>query len=165
MAWYDDLYDKASNLVSKADANELFGINEAGLFNDIGLIDDLKKTALGKALRGVNADTSGAGVSPDGETPMYGSTDPASIPPDEEPKPVEEEIREPFVPSEYQMNMPAKLEMQYGGQQKRRSPDRVGGPPVETYGTQRQRMVLDDGSEEEERRRMIAALRRNQGYV
>ena len=63
------------------------------------------------------------------------------------------------------MNMPAKLEMQYGGQQKRRSPDRVGGPPVETYGTQRQRMVLDDGSEEEERQRMIAALRRNQGYV
>lgn len=164
MAWYDDLYDKASNLVSKADANELFGINEAGLFNDIGLIDDLKKNALGRALRGVDADTSGAGIN-DQRKPMYGSTDPASIPPDLEPTPVEEEIREPFVPSEYKMNMPAKLEMQYGGQQKRRSPDRVGGPPVETYGTQRQRMVLDDGSEEEERRRMIAALRRNQGYV
>ena len=164
MDWLDDLYDKASSLINKADANEFFGVNKADLFNDIGSIDDLKKNALGRALRGVNADTSGAGIDKN-RKPMYGSTDPADIEVDEEPKPVEEEIREPFVPSEYQMNMPAKLEMQYGGQQKRRSPDRVGGPPVETYGTQRQRMVLDDGSEEEERRRMIAALRRNQGYV
>ena len=163
MAWYDDLYDKASNLVSKADANELFGVNDAGLFNDIGLIDDLKKSALGKALRGVNADTSGAGIN-DQRKPMYGSTDPADIKVDEEPTPVEEEIIEPFQSSDYQMNLPPRIETPIYNVPTREV-GRVGGPPVETYGTQRQRLVLDDGSEEEERRRMIAALRRNQGYV
>ena len=161
--WYDDLYDKASNLVSKADANELFGINEAELFNDIGLIDDLKKTALGRALRGVNADTSGAGINKN-RKPMYGSTDPAEIEVDEEPTPEKKEIEEPFQSSDYQMDLPPRIETPiYNVATK--EVGRVGGPPVETYGTQRQRLVLDDGSEEEERRRMIAALRRNQGYV
>ena len=161
--WYDDLYDKASNLVSKADANELFGINEAELFNDIELIDDLKKSALGRALRGVNADTSGAGIN-DQRKPMYGSTNPAHIEPDLEPTPVEEEIRNPFQSSDYQMNLPPRIETPIYNVPTREV-KRVGGSPVETYGTQRQRLVLDDGSEEEERRRMIAALRRNQGYV
>ena len=150
-SWYDDLLDGASNLASKASANELFGVNESGLFNDIGLIDDLKKSALGRALRGVDANTSGAGVNEDGK-PMYGSSD---YMPE-----VEAEELEPFQSTDYQMNMPAKMEMQYGGPQKSSSPDRVGSAPVENYGTQRrQRMVLDDGSEEEERQRMIAALR------
>ena len=157
MAWYDDLYDKASSLINKADANEFFGVNEAELFNDIGSIDDLKKNALGRALRGVNADTSGAGINKN-RKPMYGSTDPASIPPDEEPKPVEEEIREPFQSSDYQMNLPPRIETPIYNVPTREV-GRVGGPPVETYGTQRQRLVLDDGSEEEERQRMIAALR------
>ena len=146
MAWYDDFLNSNINY------------NTSELFNDIGLIDDLKKSAFGRALRGVAADTSGAGVSPDGETPMYGSTDPASIPPDEEPKPVEEEIREPFQSSDYQMNLPPRIETPIYNVPTREV-GRVGGPPVETYSAQRQRLVLDDGSEEEERRRMIAALR------
>ena len=150
MAWYDDLYDGASNLVSKASANELFGVNESGLFNDIGLIDDLKKSALGKALRGVDANTSGAGVNEDGK-PMYGSSD---YMPE-----VEVEELEPFQSTDYQMNMPAKMEMQYGGPQKSRNPDRdrVEGPPVKTYG--RQRLQLNANTEEEERARLAQYLR------
>tara|TARA_R100001377_G_C3186295_1_gene108697 strand:- start:590 stop:1072 length:483 start_codon:yes stop_codon:yes gene_type:complete len=159
MDWLDDLYDKASNLVSKADANDLFGINEAGLFNDIGLIDDLKKTALGKALRGVNADTSGAGINKN-RKPMYGSTDPAEIPPDEEPTPVEEEIRNPFQSSDYQMNLPPRIETPIYNVPTREV-GMIGSKP-NLYG--RKRMVLDDGSEEEERKIIAAILRRNQGY-
>ena len=154
MAWYDDLYDGASNLVSKASANELFGVNESGLFNDIGLIDDLKESALGRALRGVDANTSGAGVNEDGK-PMYGSSD---YMPE-----VEAKELEPFQSTDYQMNMPAKMEMQYGGPQKSRNPDRnrVGGPPVETYG--RQRLQLNANTEEEEERARLAQYLRNIG--
>jgi len=155
MAWYDDLYDKASNLVSKADANELFGVNESGLFNDIGLIDNLKQSALGKALRGVDANTSGAGVNSQGD-PMYGSD--SDYRPEVE---VNQEI-EPFQATEYQMNMPAKMQMEYGGQQKRRSPDRVGGSPVETYG-KRQRLQLNANTEEEEEMARLAQYLRNRG--
>jgi hypothetical protein len=144
MAWYDDFL----SLNITPDMSEWF--------NNIGSLDSLKKSALGRALRGVDADTSGAGVNIARE-PMYGSTSPASIEPDEEPKP-EEEIREPFQSSDYQMNLPPRIETPIYNVPTREV-GRVGGPPVETYGTQRQRLVLDDGSEEEERRRMIAALR------
>jgi len=145
MAWYDDFL----NLNITPDMSEWF--------NNIGSLDSLKKTALGRALRGVDADTSGAGIN-ENRKPMYGSTDPEDIPPDEEPTAVEEEIREPFQSSDYQMNLPPRIETPIYNVPTREV-GRVGGPPVETYGAQRQRLVLDDGSEEEERRRMIAALR------
>ena len=147
--------------------DELFGKTpESGSWEDIGqsLLNpnyDPEGRLLGRVLReNPNQGLGGAGVNKEGD-PMYGSTDE----PDEEPKPEEEEIIEPFQSSDYQMDLPPRIEMQYDGPQKTINPDRVGGPPVENYGTQRQRMVLDDGSEEEERRRRIAAiLRRSQRY-
>ena len=160
--WYDDFLDGASDLASKASFDNVFGETpESGSFMDIGqsLLNpnyDPEGTLIGRVLRDAPP--------PDMSDILNNPDNPNETPPNpvdrtNEPEPT------PFVPSEYTMNMPAKMEMQYGGPQKRRNPDRVGGPPVETYGTQRQRLVLDDGSEEEERRRMIAALRRNQGYV
>ena len=170
MAWYDDLYDEAGNLIKQASFDNVFGETpESGSWEDIGqsLLNpnyDPESSLFNRVTEGgpppSMGDISAAlKKDPNVDINTIPSTVPNPVDRSNEPEPT------PFVPSEYQMNMPAKMEMEYGGQQKRRNPDRVGGPPVETYGAQRQRLVLDDGSEEEERRRIAAILRRNQGYV
>ena len=137
--------------------DELFGKTpESGSWEDIGqsLLNkryDPEGHLLGRVLRDAPP--------PDMSDILNNPDNPNETPPNPVDRTNEPES-EPFVFSDYTMKMPAKMEMQYGGPQKSRNPDRVGSAPVENYGTQRrQRMVLDDGSEEEERQIMIAALR------
>ena len=148
MAFWEDLYDGASNLVSKASFDNVFGETpESGSLMDIGqsLLNpnyDPEGKLLGRVLRDAPP--------PDMSDILNNPDNPNETPPNpvdrtNEPDP------EPFVPSEYTMNMPARMSMDTSGSvQQRRDVGRVGG---------KARMVLDDGSEEEERQRMIAALR------
>jgi hypothetical protein len=173
MAWLDDLYDEAGNLISKAGdlAGQISYDNILGKNPESGSMEDIAQSLLNK-----NYDPESSlfnRVTEGGPPPSMGDISAAlkkdpnvdyNTIPSTVPNPVNREgepepVPETFVPSEYTMNMPAKLEMQYGGPQKRRNPDRVGGPPVETYG--RQRMQLNANTEEEERRKriMIASLR------
>ena len=166
MDWLDDLYDEAGNLIKQASFDNVFGETpESGSFMDIGqsLLNpnyDPESSLFNRVTEGgpppSMGDISAAlKKDPNVDYNTIPSTVPNPVDRSNEPEPVPET----FVPSEYTMNMPAKLEMQYGGPQKRRNPDRVGGPPVETYG--RQRMQLNANTEEEERRKriMIASLR------
>ena len=159
MAWYDDLLDGASNLASKASFDNVFGETpESGSFMDIGqsLLNpnyDPEGTLIGRVLRDAPP--------PDMSDILNNPDNPNETPPNpvdrtNEPEPT------PFVPSEYTMNMPARMSGTNTYNVPTREVGMVGGKP-NLYG--RERMVLDDGSEEEERQRMIAALRRNQGYV
>ena len=162
---YDDLLDKASDLANKVKYDNVFGETpESGSFMDIGqsLLNpnyDPEGTLIGRVLReNPNQGVGGAGVSSDGVTPMYGSSAPETNPVDRtnEPEP------EPFVPSEYIMQMPAKLKSEFNIPQKRTEVGRVGGSPVETYG-KRQRLQLNANTEDEEEMARIAQyLRKTQ---
>ena len=155
--WYDDFLDGASDLASKASFDNVFGETpESGSLMDIGqsLLNpnyDPEGTLLGRVLReNPNQGVGGAGVSSDGVTPMYGSSAPETNPVDRtnEPDP------EPFVPSEYVMNMPAKMSMDIAGVPRKREVGMVGGKP---------RMQLNANTEEEEEMARLAQYLRNRG--
>jgi len=155
--WYDDLLDGASNLASKASFDNVFGETpESGSLMDIGqsLLNpnyDPEGTLIGRVLReNPNQGVGGAGVSSDGVTPMYGSSDSETNPVDRtnEPDP------EPFVPSEYTMRMPAKMSMDIAGVPRKREVGMVGGKP---------RMQLNANTEDEEEMARIAQILRNIG--
>lgn len=155
--WYDDFLDGASDLASKASFDNVFGETpESGSLMDIGqsLLNpnyDPEGTLIGRVLReNPNQGVGGAGVSSDGVTPMYGSSAPETNPVDRtnEPDP------EPFVPSEYVMNMPAKMSMDIAGVPRKREVGMVGGKP---------RMQLNANTEEEEEMARLAQYLRNRG--
>mgnify|MGYP003647556363 FL=1 len=155
--WYDDFLDGASDLASKASFDNVFGETpESGSFSDIAqsLLNksyDPEGHLLGRVLReNPNQGVGGAGVSSDGVTPMYGSSAPETNPVDRtnEPDP------EPFVPSEYVMNMPAKMSMDIAGVPRKREVGMVGGKP---------RMQLNANTEEEEEMARLAQYLRNRG--
>ena len=146
--------------------DELFGANpESGSWQDIAQsllnpVYDPEGSLLGRILReNPNQGVGGAGVSADGETPMYGSSAPETNPVERD-REKEEANKKPFSPSSYTIPATAKLSMPtYTVPDK--EVGRVGGN-ANMYG--RKRMMLNDTTEEEEMRRMAAALRRNQGY-
>ena len=155
--WYDDFLDGASDLASKASFDNVFGETpESGSLMDIGqsLLNpnyDPEGTLIGRVLReNPNQGVGGAGVSSDGVTPMYGSSAPETNPVDRtnEPDP------EPFVPSEYVMNMPTKMSMDIAGVPRKREVGMVGGKP---------RMQLNANTEEEEEMARLAQYLRNRG--
>ena len=155
--WYDDFLDGASDLASKASFDNVFGETpESGSLMDIGqsLLNpnyDPESNLIARVLReNPNQGVGGAGVSSDGVTPMYGSSAPETNPVDRtnEPDP------EPFVPSEYTMNMPAKMSMDIAGVPRKREVGMVGGKP---------RMQLNANTEEEEEMARLAQYLRNRG--
>ena len=155
--WYDDFLDGASDLASKASFNNVFGETpESGSLMDIGqsLLNpnyDPESNLIARVLQeNPNQGVGGAGVSSDGVTPMYGSSAPETNPVDRtnEPDP------EPFVPSEYVMNMPAKMSMDIAGVPRKREVGMVGGKP---------RMQLNANTEEEEEMARLAQYLRNRG--
>ena len=155
--WYDDFLDGASDLASKASFDNVFGETpESGSLMDIGqsLLNpnyDPESNLIARVLReNPNQGVGGAGVSSDGVTPMYGSSAPETNPVDRtnEPDP------EPFVPSEYAMNMPAKMSMDIAGVPRKREVGMVGGKP---------RMQLNANTEEEEEMARLAQYLRNRG--
>jgi hypothetical protein len=155
--WYDDFLDGASDLASKASFDNVFGETpESGSLMDIGqsLLNpnyDPESNLIARVLReNPNQGVGGAGVSSDGVTPMYGSSAPETNPVDRtnEPDP------EPFVPSEYVMNMPAKMSMDIAGVPRKREVGMVGGKP---------RMQLNANTEEEEEMARLAQYLRNRG--
>ena len=158
MAWYDDLYDEAGNLIKQASFDNVFGETpESGSLMDIGqsLLNpnyDPEGTLIGRVLR----DAPPPSMADRGRSMEQ---DPMGNPDETPPNPVDrsnEPEPTPFVPSEYTMNMPARMSGTNTYNVPTREVGMVGGK-ANVYG--RQRMVLDDGSEEEERQRMIAALR------
>ena len=155
--WYDDFLDGASNLASKASFDNVFGATpESGSLMDIGqsLLNpnyDPESNLIARVLQeNPNQGVGGAGVSSDGVTPMYGSSSPETNPVDRtnEPDP------KPFVPSEYTMNMPAKMSMDIAGVPRKREVGMVGGKP---------RMQLNANTEEEEEMARLAQYLRNRG--
>jgi len=172
MAWYDDLYDEAGNLVKRAGDlagqvsydNILGETPESGSWQDIAQsllnpVYDPEGSLLSRVLKEApppNMAEIGQNLQKD---PMG---DPNKAPPNpvERDKVKEEANRKPFSPSSYTIPAPAKLSMPtYTVPDK--GIGRVGGN-ANMYG--RKRMMLNDTTEEEEMRRMAAALRRNQGY-
>jgi hypothetical protein len=161
MDWLDDLYDEAGNLIKQASFDNVFGETpESGSLMDIGqsLLNpnyDPESSLFNRVTEGgpppSMGDISAAlKKDPNVDINTIPSTVPNPVDRSNEPEPT------PFVPSEYTMNMPARMSGTNTYNVPTREVGMVGGKP-NLYG--RERMVLDDGSEEEERRRMIAALR------
>ena len=149
--WYDDLLDGASNLASKASFDNVFGETpESGSLMDIGqsLLNpnyDPEGTLIGRVLRDAPP--------PDMSDILNNPDNPNETPPNpvdrtNEPDP------EPFVPSEYVMNMPAKMSMDIAGVPRKREVGMVGGKP---------RMQLNANTEEEEEMARLAQYLRNRG--
>ena len=149
--WYDDFLDGASDLASKASFNNVFGETpESGSLMDIGqsLLNpnyDPEGTLIGRVLRDAPP--------PDMSDILNNPDNPNETPPNpvdrtNEPDP------EPFVPSEYVMNMPAKMSMDIAGVPRKREVGMVGGKP---------RMQLNANTEEEEEMARLAQYLRNRG--
>jgi len=161
MDWLDDLYDEAGNLIKQASFDNVFGETpESGSWEDIGqsLLNpnyDPEGRLLGRVLKddplpSVGDISAALEKDPNVDYNTIPSTVPNPVDRSNEPEPT------PFVPSEYTMNMPARMSGTNTYNVPTREVGMVGGKP-NLYG--RERMMLDDMSEEEERRRMIAALR------
>ena len=149
MAWYDDLYDEAGNLVKRAGdlAGQVSYDNILGETPESGSWQDIAQSLLNPVY-----DPEGSLLSR-----VLKEAPPNPVERDRE---KEEANRKPFSPSSYTIPAPAKLSMPtYTVPDK--EVGRVGGN-ANMYG--RKRMMLNDTTEEEEMRRMAAALRRNQGY-
>ena len=149
--WYDDFLDGASDLASKASFDNVFGETpESGSLMDIGqsLLNpnyDPEGTLIGRVLRDAPP--------PDMSDILNNPDNPNETPPNpvdrtNEPDP------EPFVPSEYVMNMPAKMSMDIAGVPRKREVGMVGGKP---------RMQLNANTEEEEEMARLAQYLRNRG--
>ena len=131
--------------------NKLFGATpESGSFSDIAqsLLNkryDPEGHLLGRVLRDAPP--------PDMSDILNNPDNPNETPPNpvdrtNEPDP------EPFVPSEYVMNMPAKMSMDIAGVPRKREVGMVGGKP---------RMQLNANTEEEEEMARLAQYLRNRG--
>jgi len=159
MAWYDDFLEGASDLASKVKYDNVFGETpESGSLMDIGqsLLNpnyDPEGRLLGRILKDAPP--------PDMSDILNNPDSPNETPPNPVDRSNEPE-HEPFVASEYTMNMPAKIRMNYGEPQKRTEVGKVGGSPVETYG-KRQRLQLNANTEEEEEMARLAQYLRNRG--
>ena len=131
--------------------NKLFGATpESGSFSDIAqsLLNkryDPEGHLLGRVLRDAPP--------PDMSDILNNPDNPNETPPNpvdrtNEPDP------EPFVPSEYVMNMPEKMSMDIAGVPRKREVGMVGGKP---------RMQLNANTEEEEEMARLAQYLRNRG--
>ena len=131
--------------------NKLFGATpESGSFSDIAqsLLNkryDPEGHLLGRVLRDAPP--------PDMSDILNNPDNPNETPPNpvdrtNEPDP------EPFVPSEYVMNMPTKMSMDIAGVPRKREVGMVGGKP---------RMQLNANTEEEEEMARLAQYLRNRG--
>ena len=168
MAWYDDLYDEAGNLVKRAGdlAGQVSYDNILGETPESGSWQDIAQSLLnpvydpeGRLLSRVLKDEplSMAEIGENQQKDSMADPERNTVVRDRE---KEEANKKPFSPSSYTIPAPAKLSMPtYTVPDK--EVGRVGGN-VNMYG--RKRMMLNDTTEEEEMRRMAAALRRNQGY-
>ena len=168
MAWYDDLYDEAGNLVKRAGdlAGQVSYDNILGETPESGSWQDIAQSLLnpvydpeGRLLSRVLKDEplSMAEIGENQQKDSMADPERNTVVRDRE---KEEANKKPFSPSSYTIPAPAKLSMPtYTVPDK--EVGRVGGN-ANMYG--RKRMMLNDTTEEEEMRRMAAALRRNQGY-
>ena len=168
MAWYDDLYDEAGNLVKRAGDlagqvsydNILGETPESGSWQDIAQsllnpVYDPEERLLSRVLK--DEPLSMAEIGENQQKDSMADPERNTVVRDRE---KEEANRKPFSPSSYTIPAPAKLSMPtYTVPDK--GIGRVGGN-ANMYG--RKRMMLDDKTEEEEMRRIVATLRRNQGY-
>jgi len=149
--WYDDLLDGASNLASKASFDNVFGATpESGSLMDIGqsLLNpnyDPEGTLIGRVLR--------EAPPPDMSDILNNPDNPNETPPNPVDRTNEPDPK-PFVPSEYTMNMPAKMSMDIAGVPRKREVGMVGGKP---------RMQLNANTEEEEEMARLAQYLRNRG--
>ena len=131
--------------------NKLFGATpEAGSFSDIAqsLLNkryDPEGHLLGRVLRDAPP--------PDMSDILNNPDNPNETPPNPVDRTNEPDPK-PFVPSEYTMNMPAKMSMDIAGVPRKREVGMVGGKP---------RMQLNANTEEEEEMARLAQYLRNRG--
>ncbi len=131
--------------------NKLFGATpESGSFSDIAqsLLNkryDPEGHLLGRVLRDAPP--------PDMSDILNNPDNPNETPPNPVDRTNEPDPK-PFVPSEYTMNMPAKMSMDIAGVPRKREVGMVGGKP---------RMQLNANTEEEEEMARLAQYLRNRG--
>jgi hypothetical protein len=157
--WYDDFLDGASDLASKASFDNVFGETpESGSLMDIGqsLLNpnyDPEKSLFRRVIEdgpppSISDISAALKKDPNVNMDTIPSTVPNPVDRTNEPDP------EPFVPSEYVMNMPAKMSMDIAGVPRKREVGMVGGKP---------RMQLNANTEEEEEMARLAQYLRNRG--